>query len=76
MARKKNIKDVDDADLELINSKMGYSITDRLQNVTQIKSYDYKVTIKCKNKKQKDFLNKLSWINNISEILGSSKFCK
>ena len=59
MARKKNIKDVDEADLELINSKMGYSITDRLQNVTQIKSYDYKVTIKCKNKKQKDFLNKL-----------------
>ena len=27
-------------------------------------------------KKHKDFLNKLSWINNISEILGSSKFYK
>ncbi len=58
MGRKKNLKGVDETDIELIESKMGYNINDRLQNfITPLKSFEYKVNIKCKNKKQKEFLN-------------------
>lgn len=57
MGRKKNLKGIDDAELALINNKMGYLSSDRVDNITLIKAYDYKVSIKCKNKKQKDFLN-------------------
>lgn len=59
MGRKKNIKDVDELDLEFINSKMGYSSNDRNGDTAIVKSYEYKVSIKCKNKKQKEFLNTL-----------------
>ena len=58
MGRKKNLKGIDESDIELIESKMGYSINDRTINfISPLKSFDYKVVIKCKNKKQKDFLN-------------------
>ena len=58
MGRKKNLKGIDESDIELIESKMGYSINDRTVNfISPLKSFDYKVVIKCKNKKQKDFLN-------------------
>lgn len=58
MGRKKNLKGVDENDIELIESKMGYNISDRIQNfITPLKSFEYKVNIKCKNKKQKEFLN-------------------
>ena len=58
MGRKKNLKGIDESDIELIENKMGYSITDRTVNfISPLKSFDYKVIIKCKNKKQKDFLN-------------------
>ena len=59
MAKKKNIKDVDESDLELINAKMGYTSSDRGNDSSHLKIYDFKVTVKCKNKKQKDFLNML-----------------
>ena len=58
MGRKKNLKGIDESDIELIDSKMGYSVSDRTVNfISPLKSFDYKVVIKCKNKKQKDFLN-------------------
>ena len=43
MGRKKNIKDVDELDFELINSKMGYSSNDRNGDTAIVKSYEYKV---------------------------------
>lgn len=58
MGRKKNLKGVDESDIEFIENKMGYGFNDRTQNyITPLKSFDYKVVIKCKNKKQKDFFN-------------------
>ena len=58
MGRKKNLKGLDEADIELIDVKMGYDKADRTTNfITPLKSFDYKINIKCKNKKQKDFLN-------------------
>lgn len=58
MGRKKNLKGIDESDLELINAKMNYNSDDRIQNfITPLKSFEYKIVIKCKNKKQKDFLN-------------------
>lgn len=58
MGRKKNLKGIDEADIELIDSKMGYNTNDRATNyITPLKSFEYKINIKCKNKKQKEFLN-------------------
>ena len=58
MGRKKNLKGIDEADIELIDSKMGYNTNDRVTNyITPLKSFEYKINIKCKNKKQKEFLN-------------------
>lgn len=59
MGRKKNVKEFDENDLELINSKLGYNESIRLNDNILVKAYDYKISIKCKNQKQKDFLNTL-----------------
>ena len=59
MGRKKNLKGVDEADLEIIKQKMGYDVIDRCDKLFVYQEYDYKVNIKCKNKKQKEFLNLL-----------------
>ena len=46
MGRKKNLKGIDEADIELIDSKMGYNINDRATNyITPLKSFEYKITI-------------------------------
>ena len=57
MGRKKNLKGIDESDIELIESKMGYVERAIDNNILPQKVFDYKVNIKCKNKKQKDFLN-------------------
>lgn len=63
MGRKKNLKDVDETDLEYIDSKMNVTYNDK--NIQSfLKSYDYKINIKCKNKTQKEFLNILKDENN------------
>ena len=55
MARKKHLQGIDEADMELIDEKMkGDNRIDSL--VSGIINYDYKVSIKCKNQKQKDFV--------------------
>jgi phosphate starvation-inducible PhoH-like protein len=58
MARKKNLKGLDEADLELIESKMQPNKTSLTEG--EKKSLDFKVEIKCKNQKQKDFLKILN----------------
>ena len=56
MGRKKNLKGIDESDLELINAKMNYNSDDRIQNfITPLKSFEYKIVIKCKNKNKKIF---------------------
>lgn len=64
MAKKKHLKGIDESDMEFIDSKMraeklqtGLEFLDSYKN--QIKALNYKVDIKCKNQKQKDFLNEL-----------------
>ena len=62
MGRKKNLKGIDEEDIEFINAKMN---GDRSANyIAPLKSFEYKVVVKCKNKKQKDFLNILKDSNN------------
>lgn len=57
MGRKKNLQTIDPIDMEYINEKMSYTI-DKCDNVLHhFKFLDYKIEVKCKNKKQKDFLN-------------------
>jgi len=59
MARKKHLNGIDREDMELINQKMSkkYELVDDYK--THLKSLSYKLDIKCKNEKQKDFLNHL-----------------
>lgn len=60
MGRKKNMQGLDTHEIEYINEKMGYNVIDRCDDIIHFsRSVDYKVEIKCKNKKQKDFLNLL-----------------
>ena len=63
MGRKKNIKDLDEAELDLINYKM-LPLSAVKDNQTNFKTYDYKISIKCKNQKQKEFLNQLKNSDN------------
>ena len=62
MGRKKHLKGIDDFDMEFIDSKMradalssGLEYLDAYKN--QLKTLNYKLEIKCKNQKQKEFLN-------------------
>ena len=56
MARKKHLQGIDEGDMEYIDEKMrGDSRIDSL--VSGIIHYDYKVSIKCKNQKQKEYAN-------------------
>ena len=55
MGRKKNLKGLDEADLELINSKMAYGAEDRGESsyTNCSKALNYKIYLKCKNQSQK-----------------------
>ena len=64
MAKKKHINGIDDFDMYYIDSKMrhdtlseGLEYLDAYKN--QLKTLSYKLDIKCKNQKQKEFLNDL-----------------
>lgn len=61
MARKKNLQDLDGFEQGYIEAKMGHDIEELTSknNVGCSKLLQYKINIKCKNKKQKDFLNVL-----------------
>lgn len=70
MAKKKNLKNIDEADIEFINEKLsGKNVSDfinpeEMVSATVLKSLSYKLDIKCKNNKQKDFLKALKDKNN------------
>jgi phosphate starvation-inducible PhoH-like protein len=64
MGKKKNLKGLDEFDLEIINEKLGKSVTDYINpddivSATSLKALSYKIDIKCKNEKQKEFLKNL-----------------
>ena len=63
MGKKKNLKGLDEIEIEFIENKMkGDSALNYLTScgmVTQLKALSFKLDIKCKNEKQKDFLNVL-----------------
>lgn len=63
MGKKKNLKGLDDFELDFIEQKMkGDSALNYLTSeglCTKLKTLSYKLDIKCKNEKQKEFLNLL-----------------
>jgi len=64
MAKRKHIQDINDFDLEFINEKMGKSVIDYMSSddiisASSLKALNYRLEIKCKNEKQKEFLKNL-----------------
>lgn len=64
MGKKKNLKGLDEFDLDFINEKLGKSVTDYISpedvvSVSALKTLNFKLEIKCKNEKQKEFLKSL-----------------
>lgn len=72
MGRKKNLKGLDEADLELINSKMAYGAEDRGESsyTNCSKALNYKVNLKCKNQSQK-LLHNLIKSKEVTFAIGS-----
>lgn len=72
MGRKKNLKGIDEADLELINSKMTYGSEDKGDNsyTNCSKALSYKLNLKCKNQSQK-LLHNLIKEKEITFAIGS-----
>ena len=67
MGKKKNLKGLDEFEIEFIENKMkGDSALNYLTScgmVTQLKTLSFKLDIKCKNEKQKDFFKNLKDLN-------------
>ena len=67
MGKKKNLKGLDEFEIEFIENKMkGDSALNYLTScgmVTQLKALSFKLDIKCKNEKQKDFFKNLKDLN-------------
>jgi phosphate starvation-inducible PhoH-like protein len=65
--KKKNLEELSDIEMEFIEKKMnGDSALNYLTScgmVTQLKALSFKLDIKCKNEKQKDFLKNLKDLN-------------
>lgn len=64
MAKKKNIKNIDEIDMEIIDTMMYPSLSEAQMppeyiSVREIKELGFKVDVKCKNDRQKEFLNQL-----------------
>lgn len=67
MGRKKHIENCNDYEKGYIDAKMNQTpikIDNNYDNQVSLKMLPYKIDIKCKNKKQKDFLNLLKEKNN------------
>lgn len=72
MAKKKNLKELDEYDRLLIESKMNNCFEDRFnaQYMNASKALNYKLNIKCKNKKQKELVetiksNKITFVEGV-----------
>lgn len=63
MAKKKHLAGIDEADMEFIDQKMKPNNSLCISNANFV-NYEFKVQIKCKNQKQKEFLNTLKDENN------------
>ena len=63
MGKKKNLKGLDELELEFIEEKMkkdsALNYLTSCGYTTQLKALSFKLDIKCKNEKQKEFLNVL-----------------
>lgn len=72
MGRKKNLKGIDEADMELINSKMSYGSEDRGESsyANCSKALNYKISLKCKNQSQK-LLHNLIKSKEVTFAIGS-----
>ena len=69
MSKKKHLKDLNAEEMEYINEKFkasplsrNYEYVDGYKN--QLKLLSYKIEIKCKNEKQKEFLNQMKEESN------------
>jgi phosphate starvation-inducible PhoH-like protein len=69
MGRKKHLQGLTKEEVELIDSKMtptpspGFEYKDGLK--AQLRAMNFKLNVKCKTEKQKDFLNCLKNVNNV-----------
>ena len=60
MVKKKNLNGITKDDMEFIDEKINYNnIIDANSNMNMSKALGYKLNIKCKNERQKEFLNNL-----------------
>lgn len=64
MAKRKHIQDINEFDLEYINEKLGKNVTDYvvaedIVSASSLRVLNFKLEIKCKNEKQKEFLKNL-----------------
>ena len=64
MGKKKNLKGIDEYEMDFIEEKLGnrvcdYIDSDSIISVNSLKALNYKLEIKCKNEKQKEFLKNL-----------------
>lgn len=61
MAKKKNMKELDELEMEFIDEKMkkdsAFNYLTSCGMISHLKALSYKIDIKCKNEKQKEFLN-------------------
>lgn len=58
MAKKRNLKDLDQETMDFIDSKMNNGVDERYGDTNYgncSKALDYKINLKCKNKKQKEY---------------------
>ena len=59
MAKKKHLQGIEESDMEYIDEKMKGGDSSAFASPSNFVRYDFKVSIKCKNHKQKEFLNLL-----------------
>ena len=64
MGKKKNLKGIDEYEMDFIEEKLGnhvcdYIDSDSIISANSLKALNYKLEIKCKNEKQKEFLKNL-----------------
>lgn len=64
MGKKKNLKGLEEFEIDFINEKLGKSVadyrhTDDVVSTAALKALNYKLDIKCKTEKQKEFLKNL-----------------
>jgi phosphate starvation-inducible PhoH-like protein len=57
MGKKKNLQTLDEDEMAYVQEKMAPDTENTKEYINYLKTLSYKISIKCKNEKQKDFLN-------------------